>query len=208
MNRRFEFFIFLILFSFSCSSSENLDSEGLASSESAFEQFTRASQLYYRGRLTAAMDEFNGVIYKYPDSPMASDARLALRRLESDLAGEEYQEHSTVRPDIGAHIAVIGRPAVNTAILTISAALRSLGADVSELIDDQAPPLTVVFYNQGYDAAAATVADSLGAWLSYPETFSCRPGDELIGTVANGFDVLVIVGNDAVFASSFSPEEH
>lgn len=202
MNRKAELFSLIVLLLLACDNGEMLDSEGLASTGSAFEQFTRASQLYYRGRLTASLDEFKGVIYKYPDSPLASDARLAVRRLESDLSGSEMQGDISASPTINARIAVVGRPAVNSSILTVGSALRTLGAGVAEITDDQAPALTVVFYSQGYDAAASIVADSLGRWLTHPETIAYRPGDELIGAVASGYDVLVIVGSDAVFASS------
>lgn len=202
MNLRYVYFLLVTLLVLGCGSSEMLDSEGLASSGSAFEQFTRASQLYYRGRLTAALDEFNGVIYRYPDSPLASDARLAVRRLESDLSGEDLQEHSSNYPTITARIAVVGRPAVNSSILSVAGAIRTMGAGVTEITDEQAPALTVVFYGQGQDEAAGLIADSLGRWLTHPENIACRPGDELIGAVASGYDVLVIVGSDAVFASS------
>ncbi|MCK5131549.1 MAG: hypothetical protein KAR40_05295 [Candidatus Sabulitectum sp.] len=202
MNRRVELFLLPALLLLACGNGEMLDSEGLASTGSAFEQFTRASQLYYRGRLTAALDEFNGVIYRYPDSPLASDARLAVRRLESDLSGEELHELTSTGSTVNARVAVVGRPAVNSSILAVGTALRTLGAGVTEITDDQAPALTVVFYSHGHDDAASIVADSLGRWLTHPETIAHRPGDELIGTVASGYDVLVIVGSDAIFASS------
>ncbi|MCK5842019.1 MAG: hypothetical protein KAH31_07620 [Candidatus Sabulitectum sp.] len=202
MNLRYVYFLLITLLILGCGSSEMLDSEGLAFAGSAFEQFTRASQLYYRGRLTAALDEFNGVIYRYPDSPLASDARLAVRRLESDLSGEDLQEHSSNDPGITARIAVVGRPAVNSSILSVAGAIRTMGAGVTEITDEQAPALTVVFYAQGQDEVASVIADSLGRWLTHPENIACRPGDELIGAVASGYDVLVIVGSDAVFASS------
>lgn len=202
MNRRVELFLLpALLLLLACGNGEMLDSEGLASTGSAFEQFTRASQLYYRGRLTAALDEFNGVIYRYPDSPLASDARLAVRRLESDLSDEELHELTSTCSTVDARVAVVGRPAVNSSILAVGTALRTIGAGVTEITDDQAPALTVVFYNNGYDVAASIVADSLGMWLTHPETIAHRPGDELIGTVASGYDVLVIVGSDAIFAS-------
>ncbi|MCK5787054.1 MAG: hypothetical protein KAH54_10930 [Candidatus Sabulitectum sp.] len=207
MNLRTDIILFLaaslfLLFS-ACGSGEALDSEGLAFTGSASEQFTRASQLYYRGRLTAAMEEFNGVIYRYPDSPFASDARLALRRVESDLNGQELQGNTTSDPVVNASIAVVGKPGVNTSILSVGSALRNLGAGVTEITDDQAPEFTVVFYSEGYGDAASIVADSLDRWLSHPEGITPRAGDELIGSVASGYDVLVIVGSDAVFTSSF-----
>ncbi len=206
MKLRVELILFLILLLLACNNGEALDSEGLASSGSAFEQFTRASQLYYRGRLTAALEEFNGVIYRYPDSPLASDARLAVRRVESDLAGEEFRVETSAGSSVSARIAVVGRPSVNSSIATVGAALRALGAEVTEITDDQAPALTVVFYSLGHDAAASTVADSLGRWLTHPDNIAYRPGEELIDAVAEGYDVLVIVGSDAVFASSTGRE--
>lgn len=202
MTLRAELILFLILLLPACDNGDMLDSEGLASSGSVFEQFTRASQLYYRGRLTAALEEFNGVIYRYPDSPLASDARLAVRRVESDLSGEDLQVNTFTNPSVNARIAVVGKPSVDSSILAVGAALRTLGAAVTEIADEQAPAFTVVFYSQGYDDAASIVADSLGRWLSYPDSIGCRLGDELICTVASGYDVLVIVGSDAVFAST------
>jgi len=201
MNWRAEVLMLPVLVVAACGGGGNLDSDGLASSDSALEQFTRASQLYYRGRLTAALDEFNGVVYRYPESPLASDARLAVRRLESDLSGEEQQSSAVVELVVDARIAVVGRSAVNSSIISVGTAVSTLGAAVTEITDDQAPPLTVVFYTAGYEDDASTVADSLGKWLSHPESIGCRQGDELIGTVAAGYDVLVIVGSDAVFAS-------
>jgi len=201
MNWRAEVLMLPVLVVAACGGGGNLDSDGLASSDSALEQFTRASQLYYRGRLTAALDEFNGVVYRYPESPLASDARLAVRRLESDLSGEEQQSSAVVELVVDARIAVVGRSSVNSSIISVGTAVSTLGAAVTEITDDQAPPLTVVFYTAGYEDDASTVADSLGKWLSHPESIGCRQGDELIGTVAAGYDVLVIVGSDAVFAS-------
>jgi hypothetical protein len=206
MSRKAQAYLIPVLLLLACGGSKTLDSDGLASTDSAFEQFTRASQLYYRGRLTAALDDFNGVIYRYPDSPLASDARLAVRRLESDLSGEELPNSTVCVPAVVASVAVVGRPAVNSSVVSVSSAIRTLGATVTEITDDQAPPLTVVFYGHGYDEAASTVADSLGRWLAHPETVLCRPGDELIGTVAGEYDVLVIVGSDAVFASTQGDE--
>ncbi len=114
------------------------DEEGLAPGQTALEQFTRASQLYYRGRLTASLEEFNGVIYRYPDSPFISDARLAVRRIESELAGElSAQGSSHAMPELDLRIAVIGRPAVSGNVGTASDLLRGTGASITELTDHQ-----------------------------------------------------------------------
>ncbi len=194
-------FCLLLLF-LACGSEEHLDDQGLASSGSALEQFTRASQLYYRGRLTAALEEFNGVIYRYPDSPIASDARLAVRRVESDLAGSELTVNPIDECNIDARIAVVGKPAISYSIQQVASSLRTLGTAVTEISDAEAPELTVVFYREGYDAAALTVSDSLSRWLSHPDNIAYRPGEELITAVANGHDVMVIVGSDAVFTAA------
>ncbi len=57
----------------------------------------------------------------------------------------------------------------------------------------------MVFHAGGFQEQAAIVADSLGRWLARPETIGARHGEELIEAVASGYDVLVIIGNDAVF---------
>ncbi len=176
------------------------DEEGLAPGQTALEQFTRASQLYYRGRLTASLEEFNGVIYRYPDSPFISDARLAVRRIESELAGElSAQGSSHAMPELDLRIAVIGRPAVSGNVGTASDLLRGTGASITELTDHQAPEITMVFHAGGFQEQASIVADSLDRWLARPETIGARHGEELIEAVASGSDVLVIIGNDAVF---------
>ncbi len=192
---------FVLVLAFGCNE-DSLDPQGLASNENAVNQFARASQLYFRGRLTVALEEFNGVIYRYPDSPVSSDARLAVRRLESDLADEQSTDVVSNVSSISARVAVVGKPAVNPSILRVTSHIRSLGASASEIVDDQAPELTTVFYNQGHQAEATLVTDSLVKWLSHPEIVACNQGDDLISAVASGFDIMVIVGNDAVFVMS------
>jgi len=179
------------------------DGEGLAGSETALEQYARASQLYFRGRLTASLDEFNGVIYRFPQSPFASDARLAVRRVESDLTGESI----TVGNDplsfrLQSRVAVVGRAPVSTSVNRTTELLEGTCSSVSGLVDHQAPEITMVFYAVGFENDASVVADSLGRWFLRPENISLRPGEELIEAVSPGFDVLVIIGNDAVFEPS------
>ncbi len=178
----------------------SLDGEGLAGNSSADQQFTRASQLYFRGRLTASLEEFNGVVYRFPDSPFAEDARLAVRRIECDLTGQEsFEESGIPEPSFSSRIAVVGRVGASAGVTRAAALMRSAGASVSELTDSQAPEMTVVFFSAGFESEAATVADSLEHWLQRPEEVISRPGDELIETVAPGFDVMVILGDDALF---------
>ncbi len=191
-----------LLAAVSCGGSST-DGEGLAGSETAMEQFTRASQLYFRGRLTASLDQFNGVIYRFPDSPFATDARLAVRRVESDLTGENAVlngDPSVIR--IESRVAVVGRAPVTANVNRTAELLEGICPSVSGLVDHQAPEITMVFHVTGREEDASVVADSLGRWFLRPEEITLRPGEELIDAVAPGFDVLVIVGNDAVFEPS------
>lgn len=195
-------FTVFLLAVISCGGSST-DGEGLSGSETAMEQFTRASQLYFRGRLTASLDEFNGVIYRFPESPFASDARLAVRRVESDLSGENIVLNgnpSSVR--IESRVAVVGRAPVTANVNRTAELLAGTCPSVSSLVDHQAPEITMVFHALGCEEDASVVADSLGRWFLRPEEITLRPGEELIDAVAPGFDVLVIIGNDAVFEPS------
>jgi hypothetical protein len=200
MSKTALFMLFAVLLS--CGG-RALDEDGLASSETALEQFARAGQLYFRGRLSSSLDEFNGVIYRFPDSPLAGDARLAVRRIESDLSADGPNGNlTTIHSTLSSRIAVVGRPASGMAVTTAAGLLRRTGATVTVLTDQQAPELTVVFHADGFQVDACVVADSLHRWLLRPENINCRPGAELIDAVAPGFDVLVIIGNDAVFEPS------
>ena len=52
--------------------------------------------------------------------------------MESDLSGEDLQEHSSNDPGITARIAVVGRPAVDSSILSVAGAIRTMGAVTEE----------------------------------------------------------------------------
>lgn len=178
------------------------DSEGLAGRDNAMEQFTRASQLYFRGRLSAALEEFNGVIYRFPDSPFAADSRLAARRVETDLTGVEVVESGNGQSVILSSIAVVGSPSATGSMNLAAELLQGTCRSVSVITDHQAPELTMVFHTRGSGQDASVVADSLDRWLLRPETISMRPGEDLIEAVSPGFDILVIIGEDAVFEPS------
>src|SRR6056297_2319598 len=66
---------------------DDYDRRGLLQGEGDSKVFTRASQLYFRGNLSDARELLTGFGERYPESPLAGDASLALRRIESDLAG-------------------------------------------------------------------------------------------------------------------------
>lgn len=186
----------------SCGGSST-DGQGLAGSHTALEQFTRASQLYFRGRLTASLEEFNGVIYRFPDSPFSEDARLAARMVENDLSGETVpQVGDTSIERLQSRVAVVGRAPVTANVNRTAELLGGTCPSVSGLVDQQAPEITMVFHAEGFQEDAAVVADSLGRWFLRPEEIALRPGEELIEAVAPDFDVLVIIGNDAVFEPS------
>ncbi len=179
---------------------EQTDGEGLAEAFSARGQFTRASQLYFRGRLSASLEEFNGVVYRFPDSPFAQDARLAVRRIESDLSTGGVTGNGSPLPDrLNARVAVVGRTAVTASVNRTADLLGSFCPSVTGMADDQSSDLTMLFHAAGYEESASVLADSLDRWLLRPEGIPLRPGDELIETVAAGYDILVIIGTDAVF---------
>lgn len=182
---------------------EQLDGEGLAEGVSAGGQFTRASQLYFRGRLSASLEEFNGVVYRFPDSPFAQDARLAVRRIESDLSTVEGNGNGSTSPDrLDARVAVVGRTTVTASVNRTANLLSSFCPSVAGMSDDQSSDLTMLFHAEGYGESASVVADSLDRWLLRPEGIQLRPGDELIEAVSPGYDILVIIGTDAVFEPS------
>jgi hypothetical protein len=177
----------------------SVDGEGLADGSCAQTLFTRASQLYFRGRLSAALEDFNGVIYRYPDTNYAADARLAVRRIERDLTGDENGAVSEGPPVVRAAVAVVGSPLASQGVARVSAGFRGLGVSVIEVSDHQAPEITMVFHAQGFLSEASVLAEHLGGWLLRPESVSVRPGDELIEAVAPGAEIMIIIGSDAVF---------
>lgn len=192
----------LVLSLLSCGGGERqLDENGLAASGNALGQFARASQLYWRGSLSASREEFNGVIYRFPGSPLADDARLAVRRIEGELGGtgEQQQDHSQPQPLRGLEVTVVGQAAGRNVIEWVSERLAARGCTVNTVFDPQAPEVTVVLHRQGFEAAAAALADSLSLWLSRPSVVEHQGGGGLIDAVAPGSGgVMVVVGTDAL----------
>ncbi len=185
---------------------ENLDGNGLAEGESALVQFARASQLYWRGSLSASREEFNGVVYRHPGSSLAEDARLAVRRIEAEL-GEETGGIADSGSDSilrGLSVVVVGQSAGGEVMEWISGRLTGMGCSVETVMDPEAPEVTVVLHRQGMEAEAEALSDSLSRWLSRPESVEHQGGGSLIDAVApQGGGVMVVVGTDAMLGQSF-----
>jgi hypothetical protein len=175
-----------------------VDAEGLIRGDTGMDAFARACQLYFRGSLSRAMDEFNGVIYRFPDSPLVEDARLAVRRIEADLTAGEI----AVNPDnmflVARSAVLVGRQSALPAMDRIASAMTERGLSVEIYQDDGAPEMTIVLYPEGELQEAGEIADSLSVWLTRPETVPVQPGGELTHSIVPDYEgILVIVGTDA-----------
>ena len=176
------------------------DQRGLLQGEGDTRDFTRASQLYFRGNLSDARELLTGFGQRYPESPLAEDASLALRRIESDLAGASARD-SIPGPSDAPRLTLISRPALSASADRLAAVLRSRGFEASCTQDQGAPEITLVLYTQGYREDAVRVTEALGQVLSGPENIPSQPAGELAEMVAPGFSgVILVVGSDAVTA--------
>jgi len=177
------------------------DGSGLLQGDGDSRDFTRASQLYFRGNLSDARELLTGFGERYPESPLTEDASLALRRIESDLAGASVGD-STGGPSDAPRLTLISRPGLSASADRLAAALRSRGFDASCTQDQGAPEITLVLYTEGYREDASRVTEALGRVLSDPETVPSQPAGELAEMVAPGFSgVILVVGSDAVPAA-------
>jgi len=194
--------LLLLLLALSCGGgTEGLDQNGLAAGGSALGQFARAGQLYFRGSLSASREEFNGVIYRFPDSPLAEDARLAVRRIEGELReGEEGAQGIPLPAEFrGLAVTVVGQSAGRPVMEWVSARLTLLGCSVNTVFDSDAPEVTVVLHRQGFETVAGILADSLSHWLSRPQLVEHQGGGGLIDAVEPGCGgVMIVVGTDAI----------
>lgn len=194
--------ILLLLLALSCGGgTEGLDQNALAAGGSALGQFARAGQLYFRGSLSASREEFNGVIYRFPDSPLAEDARLAVRRIEGELReGQDGAQGIPLPAEFrGLAVTVVGQSAGRPVMEWVSARLTLLGCSVNTVFDSDAPEVTVVLNRQGYETVAGMLADSLSQWLSRPQLVEHQGGGGLIDAVEPGCGgVMIVVGTDAI----------
>ena len=178
------------------------DRQGLLQGDGDTGDFTRASQLYFRGNLSDARELLTGFGERYPESPLAEDASLALRRIESDLAGASSVPDSTAGPSDAPRLTLISRPGLSASADRLAEALRSRGFEASCTQDQGAPEITLVLYTEGYREDAARLTEALGRVLSRPETVPSQPAGELAEMVAPGFSgVILVVGSDAVPAA-------
>ncbi len=192
----------LLLAVLSCGGgNEGLDENGLAFGDNAAGQFTRAGQLYFRGSLSASREEFNGVVYRFPSSPLADDARLAVRRIDVELGNGATAPDGARVPSAldGMAVTVVGQTAGEAVMEWVSDRLESSGCTVNTIYDPQAPEVTVVLHRQGFEDAASVLADSVGTWLERPTVVEHQGGGGLIDAVApEGGGVMLVIGTDAV----------
>jgi hypothetical protein len=197
------FFAGLLLLSIGCGGEEGaVDTSGLIEGDSGLEAFSRGCQLYFRGSLSRAAEEFNGVIYRLPDSPLVEDARLALRRIEADLVASETSIPTDNTFLVATSAVLVGRQEAVPVMNRVSSALTERGLSVEIFEDDGSPEITIVLYPEGSLQQAGEIADSLSVWLTRPETVPVQPGGELTNSIVPGYQgVLVIIGTDATVSA-------
>ncbi len=193
----------LLLLVIGCGGDGNaIDSSGLIEGDTGLEAFSRGCQLYFRGSLSRAIEEFNGVIYRCPDSPLIEDARLALRRIEADLSAGEARIPADNTFLVATSAVLVGRQGAVPAMNRVSSALIERGLTVEIFEDDGAPEITIVLYPEGGLQQAGEIADSLSVWLTRPETVPVQPGGELTNSIVPGYQgVLVVIGTDATVST-------
>ncbi|NLP04398.1 LytR C-terminal domain-containing protein [Candidatus Fermentibacteria bacterium] len=189
--------VFLLLAAVSCGGGGTGD-DGLLRGDGEAELFGRASQLYFRGSLSRAREEFNVFLDRFPSSPLIAEAGLALRRIEQDLGGTQPDTAVSVSPT-RSPVAVVSLPANAPRLGRIAGALQARGFTVVTAQDEGAPNITVVLYPEGLDDEASLVADSLEGWLTSPATVPVQPGGGITSSIVPGHTgVVVVIGTDAV----------
>jgi hypothetical protein len=173
------------------------DERGLLRGRDDGRDFTRAAQLYFRGNLSDAREILTGFGERYPDSPLAEDASLALRRIESDLSGSASPDTLAGSPDVPG-VTLVSRPGLSSAAGRVASALEGRGFETSLMEDQGAPEITLVLYTEGFGEDAGEVTGALEELLAQPETVPSQPAGELAEMVAPGFSgVILVVGSDA-----------
>lgn len=179
-----------------------MDETGLVRGESETALFARASQLYFRGSLSRAREEFNAVIYRFPESRLVEEARLAVRRIDVDL-GSASADTSGQLPRTSPAVAVVGLPSNGPRIARLAAALVARGYDASAIQDDGAPDMTLLLYPDGLEPEAQILAESLEVWLTQPSDVPVQPGGQITAAILPGHTgLVVVVGSDAVVGAS------
>lgn len=190
----------------SCGSDrDSIDHQGLTTGEDESAIFTRACQQYFRGSLSNSKENFNSLIYRFPDSPLKHDAQLAVRRIDFELSGNV---NLLVQPDVTVSgdfpvVAVVGIPAVARCVSQLETVLLAIGAIPVIIEDSGAPDVTLVLYPEGYIEQASTVSDSLSTWLISHTSVPMQPGGDIITAVAPDHSgVVIVIGTDAAVDSS------
>lgn len=180
--------------------SDDFDRSGFMTGDTEKALFTRGCQQYLRGSLTSARETFNTLIYRFPDSPLRSDAQLAVRRIESDLTGEVTEpvpDNSGDRVRFPS-VALVGTPAAFSTVNQLEMLMISTGSPPMTLEDRDAPDVTLVLYPRGLLDQANQVSDSLSGWLSSHSSVPVQPGGDIISTVAPEHSgVVVVIGTEA-----------
>ena len=184
------------------SKAPDFDDQGLVDGSGGSAEFTRACQLYFRGNLSDSRDLLTGFEARYPQSPLAEDAALALRRIQSDLEGASPGDSVPDRRHAPA-VTLVTRPELRSAAERVAAALRPGGYRTSVATDPGAPEITLVLYTDGQGADAREVTTALERILANPESVVAQPAGELAEMIEPGFQgVLVVVGGDATLNGS------
>jgi hypothetical protein len=179
-----------------------VDETGLVLGGGETSVFARASQLYFRGSLSRAREEFNAVIYRFPDSRLVEEARLAVRRIDIDL-GLQAADTSGHVAGTSPSVAVVGLPQNGPRIARLVSALTARGYDASAVQDEGAPDMTLLLYPDGLEQEAQTLAESLSSWLAQPPDIPVQPGGQITEAILPGHaGLVVVVGSDAVISAS------
>ncbi|MBD3276846.1 MAG: hypothetical protein GF388_00955 [Candidatus Aegiribacteria sp.] len=180
---------------------EEFDHNGYAVGEGDAALFTRGCQQYFRGSLSRARETFNSLIYRFPDSPLGSDSRLAVRRIEADLSGEyaiSPDTSSTARVDFPL-VAIVGQPMVYSTVTRLESVVVTTGTPPLTIEDSGAPDVTLVLYPEDMEEQANVVSDSLSGWLSSHSSVPVQTGGDIIASVApDHTGIVIVVGSDAV----------
>jgi len=185
--------------------SSEYDTSGFAAGDDDAALFSRGSQQYFRGNLTAAHETFNSLIYRFPESRMKSDAQLAVRRIDSELTGVEEQpvETDTGERVVFPSVAIVGKPGVTSTVSQLELLILETGTPPITAQDNGAPDVTLVLYPQGFQDEAVMLSDSLARWLSSHSSVPVQPGGDIIAAVApQHMGVVVVLGSDAVVDAS------
>lgn len=179
--------------------SENYDNTGYAVGDDDLSIFTRACQQYFRGGLSSSKESFNSLIYRFPDSPLNSDAQIAVRKIESELSGiTEVQVEDNGNDGVSfPSVALVGTPSVYSSVSQLEMLIISTGTPPLTIEDAGAPDVTLVLYPDGFQDQANVVSDSLSGWLSSHSSVPVQPGGDIISTVAPGHSgVVIVIGTD------------